>query len=269
MFYNGKHFIDKIKYRMKYHMDSPIWVSYIDKLLFKEYARKKGIETPKTLKIFLNIDEIDPKKLPNCAIKTNNSCGKIMIIKDSILIRVGLGNFWRPMLENRPVEKAWNECKGQLYDWLKPYRPEEEPQYKYIESKIFIEELLYPIPDDYKVFVFDGKAAVLMVYQNRFKKTVCAVYDLNWNRLKAYSQYPDNPSEIEKPDNLKELIEAAELLSDNLDFVRVDMYNIKNRILASELTLAPGGGCISLQPDEFDQWLFNLWNLEGFDEELL
>ena len=46
-------------------------------------------------------------------------------------------------------------------------------------------------------------------------------------------------SNIDKPINIKDMIEVAELLSESLNFARIDLYSIFNRIYFGEITLTP------------------------------
>ena len=63
--------------------------------------------------------------------------------------------------------------------------------------------------------------------------------------------YPGYENFLEIP-NREELIELAEKLSQPFDFVRVDLYNLPDDILFSELTFHSGGGLVPFEPKEFD-----------------
>ena len=80
----------------------------VDKLLFKEYAKEKNVNTPKTYYIYDNSEEIDLDKLPNdFVIKINNGSGKNIIVKDKKIIS---GN----LPKNLDLIKDWKNIKNIL-----------------------------------------------------------------------------------------------------------------------------------------------------------
>ena len=60
------------------------------------------------------------------------------------------------------------------------------------------------------------------------------------------------------PDNKNELIIVAEKLAKPFKFVRVDLYDVDERIIFSELTFHSGGGLIPFEPKEYDLKFGNL-----------
>ena len=76
-------------------------------------------------------------------------------------------------------------------------------------------------------------------------------YDAEWNVLKYRQGYP----EFKQPIDIlhkKEIIILAEKLAEKFDFVRVDLYNLPDRVLFSELTFHSGGGLVPFEPEEYD-----------------
>jgi hypothetical protein len=63
----------------------------------------------------------------------------------------------------------------------------------------------------------------------------------------------------EQPAGYAEMLEIAQKLSTDFDFVRVDLYDVDGRVHFGELTHNPGGGLVRLQPREFDRALGELW----------
>ena len=51
---------------------------------------------------------------------------------------------------------------------------------------------------------------------------------------------------------VKRILSAAAALSEDFDFVRVDLYLHGEKILFSELTFTSGGGLVHFEPREFD-----------------
>ena len=61
-----------------------------------------------------------------------------------------------------------------------------------------------------------------------------------------------NDKEIPRPSRLAEMIEVARALSTGFDFVRVDLYEIDERVMFGELTFTPAGGVMNYYDDEFN-----------------
>jgi len=55
------------------------------------------------------------------------------------------------------------------------------------------------------------------------------------------------------------MLKTAETLGADLDFVRVDLYDVGNRIYFGEMTSTPGGGFARFDPQAMDEHLGRLW----------
>jgi len=64
------------------------------------------------------------------------------------------------------------------------------------------------------------------------------------------------------PSNLEEMLTVAEALAAPFEFVRVDLYNLGEQLLFSELTFTPLAGDLWLEPSSWDQQLGSLWRTE-------
>ena len=65
-------------------------------------------------------------------------------------------------------------------------------------------------------------------------------------------KYDSIEREIKKPKNLAKVIELAEVLCRDFNFVRVDFYLSDEKIYFSELTFTPAGGRQVIKPDKYD-----------------
>jgi hypothetical protein len=258
-------FMEKVRFRMAHHMDSPRWVKYVDKVAFKDYARGKGVATPRTLRLFSDPSEIDPARLPvDCVIKANNGWARNIFIKGASILIVGASSD-HPLVGQSTLS-AWDSCLSILREWVsQPFDPNGQPQYKHIPPKILVEEFLEPIPRDLKFFVFDGVTKLIQVDQGRYGQHFRDLFDPDWRHLPVRYTYPNSPTPMRRPSNLVPLVQTAELLSDHLDFVRVDLFNLPGRILGSELTLTPDAGNRSggrdFDPPEFGYELARSWRI--------
>jgi hypothetical protein len=91
-------------------------------------------------------------------------------------------------------------------------------------------------PDDFKIFVFHGRAEFIQVDTGRFAEHERTFFDVEWRKLPFSIGYPSSNKEIERPHSLEEMIRGAELLGRQWDFVRVDFYEIDHRPRFGEVT---------------------------------
>ncbi len=190
----------------------------------------------------------DPRLIPfdtlpaKCVIKTNHGSG---------------GNIIWTGEENR------EDVILKLEQWMKQnyYWCDNEYQYYDIKPHILIEEFLddgtQEGPLDYRFWCFHGRTAVIQV--DNHLHDINPFYDRQWGKLDLY--YRDNfrASDIAKPDNLSDLLETAEKLAADFDFVRVDLYSISGRIYFGEYTFTPVAGRCRLRPDSWDTVLGQKW----------
>ena len=245
----------KLKKFMK-SLDSDKYVKYVDKVLFKDYAKSKGIETVKTvLGPFDDSNEIKLKDIPdNCVIKLNNGYARNIGIKNN---RIIFGPF-----KGELINKVFDKVKKKLNEWRGSFGGELQPQYTYIKPKIFIEELLDPIPPDYKFWVFNGKVKAMHIAQNnKIGVEQCHLYyDRNGRKINCKcNNYPECDNSYKLPKNFNNMVKVAEILADDLKFARIDLYNDNEKILGGEVTLSPIAGNVKFYPESYDKMFSNFW----------
>jgi len=87
------------------------------------------------------------------------------------------------------------------------------------------------------------------------------LYSTAWESLDAkYEKYPVGP-DIDPPERLREMVEIAEALGAEADFVRVDLYSIGRRIVFGEPTSYPEAANAPFDPPEFDRVVGEWWTL--------
>ena len=107
--------------------------------------------------------------------------------------------------------------------------------------------------DDYKFLCYNGKFRYLWVDKGRYSIHRRGFWNQKLEFLSGIrSDYPTFDKEPILPDNISEMIEIAEKLAADFPFVRVDLYNVKNRIIFGELTFYPWSGYVKFYPDNFD-----------------
>jgi hypothetical protein len=143
-----------------------------------------------------------------------------------------------------------------------------EYQYYKIAPRILIEEFIDDGeqlgPLDFRFWCFRGQPELIQVTNHA--NSISAFYDTEWNKLDLthrVSGFED--AEIAEPVNLKESISVAAALSEDIDFVRVDLYNARGQIYFGELTFTPRAGIFIFKPGVWDEILGEKWRLRDWE----
>ena len=134
------------------------------------------------------------------------------------------------------------------------------------QSRIIIEDYLEnPIePEagiaDYKFLCFGGRPTYIIYDCDRFIEHKRNVYDTEWNRIYVDTDCNQKDADIPAPKKLNEMLGIAAKLSEDFPFVRVDLYNIDDKIYFGELTFYPWSGYVQFNPDSFDFKLGDLFS---------
>lgn len=116
--------------------------------------------------------------------------------------------------------------------------------------------------NDYKFMCFNGICKLIFVCSNRSQSNVNVdFFDTEWNHYSFKRHYEHSKIPIPKPHNLQKMIKLAETIAKTIDtpFVRIDLYDVLNKIYFGEITFFPGAGLEEFQPEEWDykigQWI--------------
>lgn len=141
--------------------------------------------------------------------------------------------------------------------------------YKNVKPRIIVEEYMedknQPNILDYKFFCFNGKVEYLYVSAGSHSKEQCLqFFDRDFNPVdckrddyKPFNELPPCPK------NLNKMIEFAELLSKDIEHVRVDFYEINGKLYFSEFTFYTGSGFIPFEKEEWNIKLGKLINIQN------
>ena len=250
---NPKTFNEKINY-LKLYKRNPIYTQIVDKVAFKPYiADKLGLDyVIPTLGVWDNINDIDFKSLPSkYVIKCNHGSGK----KFTFIVD-----------KHTDVEKIKKIMRRSMRTNI--YKNTGEWPYNDIKRKIIAEEYIEDInPEhtlsDYKFFCFDGKPKFLQITTHLDNRKRFNFFNLSMEPLDYYALDfpPVNQKDLKKPTMLKEMISIAEKLSEGFPFIRVDLYNVENRIYVGELTFYPLSGYLRWKEKKTDLELGEFLNL--------
>ncbi|HKK92946.1 MAG TPA: ATP-grasp fold amidoligase family protein [Longimicrobiales bacterium] len=160
-----------------------------------------------------------------------------------------------PEIDRREAIEYLEDALAHDYYWKN-----REAQYYGIERRVLVEERLDDGlddgPRDYSFFCFHGRPHAVQV-RNRIK-TISQFHDLDWKRLSLRLKLAD-PVELDPPRNLDEMIDVSSRLSEGFDFVRVDLYDLGDRVVFGEMTFTPAAGGHRPTPEEWDVQLGRLW----------
>jgi hypothetical protein len=158
----------------------------------------------------------------------------------------------------------WGEVRTQANAWVhKPWQPHiREGWYNQMKRQILVEPLIgnpNESLNDYKFFVFGGRTEYIQVDTDRFSAHQRAFYDRNWIRQPFGFLYPVEDKDVPKPMHFDRMLEIAEKLGADFDFVRVDLYDLPEGPKFGEMTFAPESGYGRFTPSSYDLELGRLW----------
>ncbi|PCJ92307.1 MAG: glycosyl transferase [Flavobacteriaceae bacterium] len=223
-----------------------------DKYAVREYVSEK-IGTQYLVPLYyhtINPKEVRPDNLDKipCIIKANHdSSGGIFVYDKS-------------EIDWQQVQKEFKKRLKKNYYWKS-----KEWQYKNITPRIIVEKLLLDkngnIPFDYKLHCLNGKVRMVQVdidrgtdnhYRNWYS-TEWVREPYKWSSPKGNGIYTDpSDKDVQKPHTLQEMIRLSEILAQPFDLVRVDWYNVDEKLFFGELTFHHDGGNQPILPETWD-----------------
>lgn len=236
-------FSEKMQW-MKLFYRNPLMEQCADKFAVRSYVQEKGFgDILNELYVVYNtIDEIDIRALPNQFIlKAAHASARNIICEDKNRM------YW-------PLQKLL------MKSWLKEniYYYGREWVYDKIPHRIVCEKYLQnPVGGliDYKFFCFNGTPKFIQANMGRFgRMNVQNFYNLDWN-IQPFGKdlIPHPEINVPRPKQLSRMIEIAAELAQPFSFVRVDFYEVEERIIFGELTFFPAGGMPDFKPAEYDE----------------
>jgi len=224
---------------------TPEQAKYVDKIEVKELVKGK-IETAKIVRILDGPEDVTSKDLNiDWIIKSSHACGQnIFVLYD--------------------IEKIKEKLR--LYNRTFRIVGPEEPHYKFIKPRFFIEERI----DDYQL----GKYAPAITFQLYCIHGVPYTFSLlntKGYRVKHFfvenvsirEMYPGKDPmynfEIPSDQIIQKMLKLAGDLSQPFEFVRMDFYlSCDQKIYLSEFTFTPNAGRRYFS-DEIEMYLGKLW----------
>jgi hypothetical protein len=250
---NPQTFNEKIQW-LKLYDRKPEYTQMVDKFAVREYiANRIGEEyLIPLLGTWDSFNAIDFDELPNqFVLKCTHNSGGVIICKNKDNLNI-------------------NDVHKKMKLWLKKnyYYTGREFSYKYIKPRIIAEQYMVDESGtdlkDYKIQCFNGEPKIIQVDFDRFtNEHKRNFYSPEWEYQPFSLLYPTHPEiQIKKPESLILMLFLAEKLSQNIPYLRVDLYSIRQRIYFGELTFYHGSGYEKFDPPEWNR-VFGDWLVLG------
>lgn len=248
---NPKTFNEKLQW-LKLYNRKPEYTQMVDKFTAKEYVAKiigEEYIIP-TLGVWDRFEDIDFETLPEkFVLKTTHGGGGggIIICENKALLDIGATK-----------DRLSNSLKQNIYRTFKEW------PYKNVPPQIIAEQYITDSEEgelkDYKFFCFNGRVEYYKIDFDRFVEHKANYFDRDGNLMRFGEEVcpPDYNKRLEIPQQISKMIELAEKLSQDLPFVRIDLYCTDNKVYFGEITFFPAGGFGKFTPSNWDAILGDL-----------
>lgn len=227
---NPSDFNEKLQW-LKLYWQHPLVAKCADKFEIYGYVKSCGEEglLNELLAVYEKPSEIDWSELPEkFALKCTHGCGynivtdnKNSLDKEETLKKL---NSW--------MKEKYGENAGELhYDKMTPRIILE----RYIETDAGL------LPNDYKIYCFNGKAKLVLVCSDRGSNLKLNFVDIDWNRMDIGIPSYTSEEMPSKPANFEKMVKSAEKLAKPFPFVRMDFYDFNGKAVLGEMTFTPAG----------------------------
>jgi hypothetical protein len=233
---------------LKVFYRNPLLKICADKFTVRDYVAEKagGDCLIPLLGVYFSADEINFAALPA-----------------QFVLKVSHGSGWNIFCRDKQKFDA-AAARKKLARWMASdfYKVGREWAYQGLTPRIVCEKFLCTPggepPWDYKFFCFHGEPRYVQVDYGRFGHHTRALYDIDWNRIPCRLEYALEPHNSPRPVALQQMLDVARKLAAPFPFVRVDLYELENRVFFGEMTFYPGKGVETFSPDSYDR-VFGQW----------
>ena len=210
-------------------------------------------------------ERVGPRILPQLyCVTTDPGTIPFELLPPRFVVKPTHGSGWvRVVHDKQTLDRG--ELVRTCCKWLASsyYEKLREREYKDVPRRIIIEEFIDDgsgtAPRDYKFFTFKGEVQLIQIDGSRFSGHRRSLYDREWRDTGVRLNYELIADPVPRPPNLDLMVATAERLSNNLDFVRVDLYDAGRQVYFGEITSTPGCGVERFEPGSMDEKLGRLW----------
>ncbi|MCS2331116.1 glycosyl transferase [Parabacteroides distasonis] len=209
------------------YWQKPIVVKCADKYELREYVSSLGLMElmPQLYGVYTDVKGIEWNRFP-----------KKFVIKCTHGCKYNIVCFNKDELDIHSADISLNKWLHSVYG-TNTYEPHYSKMTPRIIAEEFIETSERGLPEDYKVYCFNGEPKCVLVCLNRESELVLEWYDLEWNVFDIGAK--SNMRRANKPACLDQMIKYARILSKGFPFVRVDFYDSFGKPILGEMTFTP------------------------------
>lgn len=264
-------FNEKVRYKMlRDHRQ--LMVTFSDKVAVRDHvARLVGADVlPRVLHVLDDPRDLAGVDLPAAyVLKPTHGSGVAILVSDGAdaAARLPARQHGWTYRHVRPEAAPVESLVGLGESWLAQLYgqgPNREWAYGHVPRRLLVEELLVGadggVPDDYKFFVFHGTCRYVQVDRGRFDRRTQDFFTPDWSHLGLSGGHPWADPRIPRPQRLGAMLDLAERLGAGTDFVRVDLYDLPDRIVFGELSSFPAGGDSPFEPTSFNAEFGRHWD---------
>jgi hypothetical protein len=225
---------DKVSYLELFEVQG-LKITCTDKYACREYVKQKGftdILIPVYTKALTSFEQLNFNKLPQTfVIKATHGCRMNLVVHD------------KNSLDLETTQKEIQTWLSTTYGLASI-----EPHYRCLEHRFYVEKYMGSNLFDYKIHCLNGEPEFILVCSNRESKKGAPtkvdldVFDIKWNKIDCLVPFGNEcpgKGEIEKPKHLDMMLSIARKLAEEFKFVRVDLYEIEDKVYFGELTFSP------------------------------
>ena len=237
-----KTFNEKLQW-LKLYNRKPEYTRMVDKYEAKDYVAgiigKEHIIP--TLGVWEKFDDIDFSALPDkFVLKCTHDSGGLVICKD------------KSKFDKNAARKKINKSLRTNY-----YLRGREWPYKDVKPRILAEEYFVDESgdglQDYKFFCFDGEPQFMFIATGRANHKTCFdFFDMNFDWIPVKQHYPNAIVTPRKPKQFEKMKQLAAQLSKDFKHVRVDFFQVGDKVYFGELTFFHFGGFERFEPESYD-----------------
>jgi len=242
---------EKVQYR-KLYGNHEFYGKLADKLLVRDYVKERigeNVLVP-LLGVYDRLDDRALEGLPQSfVIKVSNASGWNEIVRDKTRMdRCGTIRYF-----NRKVKRQFSRNCGEVH-------------YDYSEPKILAESLLLDedgeLPWDLNFYCYNGtKGFDFCTHATSADRT----FEGHFHRDETLVEGNLPPGMIEahlRTENFPRMVEIARELSRGIDFVRIDLYDVRGKIFFGEMTFTSSAGFKVYHNPALNDLRNRMWELD-------
>ena len=247
-------FNEKLQW-LKIHDRKSEYTKMVDKFDVKQFVTEtigSDYIIP-TIGVYEKFEDINFDELPNqFVVKCTHDSGGLIVCRN------------KSSFDKTAAKKKINKCLKRNF-----YNENREWPYKDVKPRIIVEKYMEDKNSgkelkDYKFYCFHGEPRYLYVSEGLEDHSTARIgfFDMEFKPA-PFGRTDFKRFEIPPlpPKNFEKMKEIARVLSRNNVFLRVDLYEINDRIYFGELTFTPCAGYMPFDPPEWDRKLGDLIDL--------